>query len=462
MTARDQWIDRHLRRMRLGQFFHRAAEWFAGYLFLFGAVVLAVKLAFPHLWPGVLWLCGGVIVAAWGAWRLARRGQFTRDESIALLDERLNAGGLLMTLSECPHAQWEERLPQAEAQWQEALPRIRPVRFARYLALPLAFAIGSCFVPLREANTQTVTYNSVSRTATRDLESMLENLEEAAVLEEEEKEKLREEIDKLAEETKTTPLTHEKWEIVDHLRETMRVRIDTSALTVSKAQSALTELKRASEGDAGELSEERTLALEKDVLEALKKLGRDGKFSNAPPELRDALQRLTKNREFKLPKDAAARQEMLDQLQEYLDQEAEKLSELRQQCQGGQCKDGNCPHCGRPGDQCKDGNCQGRNGEGRPGGGGVTRGRGDASLSYGDESDKSGTEFKNTVLPPGFLDDPANTVVKETLTAPIVDPAASAPRASRRRLDPASGRETWNRTVRPRHRQVVKRYFQSK
>ncbi|MAG92323.1 MAG: hypothetical protein CMJ48_01020 [Planctomycetaceae bacterium] len=62
-------------------------------------------------------------------------------------------------------------------------------------------------------------------------------------------------------------------------------------------------------------------------------------------------------------------------------------------------------------------------------------------------------------MPPGFLEDPDNTVIREKLSAPIVEPDASAPRSARRSLDPAAGRDTWNRKVRPRHRSVVKRYF---
>ena len=61
MTARDRWIDRHLRRLHLGQFLQRAVECVAVYLFFFGTTVLVVKLMVPALWPHVLWVATGEV-----------------------------------------------------------------------------------------------------------------------------------------------------------------------------------------------------------------------------------------------------------------------------------------------------------------------------------------------------------------------------------------------------------------
>ena len=64
-----------------------------------------------------------------------------------MLDQKLAAGGLLMTLSELPGAAWKARLPQLESLWRRALPTLRPVRFARVLILPIVFAVATCFEP---------------------------------------------------------------------------------------------------------------------------------------------------------------------------------------------------------------------------------------------------------------------------------------------------------------------------
>ena len=92
----------------------------------------------------------------------------------------------------------------------------------------------------------------------------------------------------------------------------------------------------------------------------------------------------------------------------------------------------------------------------------LSRGRGDASLNSSGNSDEKNTKFKQVVLPPGFLVEPKDEVIGITPTAPTDELATSAPRNSRRLSDPASGKETWNRKLRPRHRSVVRKYFDSK
>ena len=178
----DRWIERHLARLEFGRFLRHTAEWLAAFLFVFGAVVLGVKLALPNFWPGVLWLGLLAIPVCVAAWLRSRNARFSRTDSAAMLDQALGAGGLLMTLAECRDARWEERLPQAEAAWREGIPRVRPSRFARFLVLPLMFAVGAGFIPLRKANTEPILRNTVGRKASRDLEEMLDQLEDVAVL----------------------------------------------------------------------------------------------------------------------------------------------------------------------------------------------------------------------------------------------------------------------------------------
>jgi hypothetical protein len=142
---------------------------------------------------------------------------------------------------------------------------------------------------------------------------------------------------------------------------------------------------------------------------------------------------------------------MLSELQNMLKRESDKLKECRGKCK--QCLGGSCSGSGN-------GNCPG--GGNTPGRGGVSRGRGDAEMSYGNESDKKNTKFKDVILPPGLLDEPKNDVVATTPREPEVNPAESAPRSAARASDASSGRETWERKLRPRHRGVVRRYFDGK
>ena len=465
----DVWIARCWKRLRFGQFLTSAADWLAVYLFVLGSAVLITKLAAPQFWPNVLWLVAGAVPVAVVAWWISGRELFSRTESVALLDNRLEAGGLLMTLCEAPDELWEERLPQLETLWKTSLPQYRPVRFARQMAGPFVFMLAACLVPLREVEASPTLKNTAGEQATSQLQELLTELEKSDVLEEEEKQELEDEIAKLVEETKDTPLTHEKWETVDALQERMRMRVETTAAELVTAQQALAALKNAADGDLSSLSIDSMEMLSKDVLEMIQKMADKGAFDNVPKDLKDQLQRLMKNSngQFQLPKDPTELSELMDELGEFLDGESKKLSELRSRCKGGNCK--GCPGCeagcacsGPTDVACTCPNCPNASGQcagGIPGSGGISRGRGDADLTWGDESTLENTKFKESVLPPGMLDKPRDEVVGITIAAPETDVAGSAPRSAARAATAASGDETWKGTVRPRHRSVVKRYF---
>lgn len=79
-------------------------------------------------------------------------------------------------------------------------------------------------------------------------------------------------------------------------------------------------------------------------------------------------------------------------------------------------------------------------------------------MTYGDESSDENTKFKETVLPPGLLDKPRDEVIGVTVAAPEVNVEGGV-RGARRAGTVATGDETWSRNVRPRHRSVVRKYF---
>jgi hypothetical protein len=479
MSRREHWITKHLSRLRFGQFLRHAGEWLAGFCIVFGMIVLLVKRMAPDLWPHVLWLAAAAIPVTWAAWWLSRRERFTRQESVALLDRSLGTDGLLMALTEVPDADWESHLPQLERRWAESIPRLRPKRFASCVGLPLLFALGVCFVPLRSPVTAAEVPQTAGQQAAQRLEELLTALKEADLLEEQEEEELTEEIAKLVEETQRAPLTHEKWETVDALEQKLRLELTKSELQAQKLSAAASALLAASQGEGPPLSDEQMQELEEELLETLTKQGETtpaaGDSAAGSQGVKELLQKLTKNgtQRAQLPSDPAERQQLLNELREMIEKEQLELAEIRKQCEGGecsQCGQGNCEggqcqgnkpgQCSQCGGQCESGQstcttCQGN----IPGRGGITRGRGDAELSWGDESDEQGVRFKETVLPPGFLEDAKDEVVGVRLSAPEVDPASTAARGSATDVEPTTGRETWGRRLRPRHKEIVREYF---
>jgi hypothetical protein len=462
MNPFEAWITKQRRRLSFGVFLTAFADAMAVFLLAFGSSVLLVKLAQPGLWPSVLWLAAlAVPLTAW-AWWQSRRRDFSRSQAVALLDSQAGASGLLMTLCETAHGGsasdgtgengWAERLAAWNPNWRAGLPRLRPVRAARRLWLPALFVIGCCCVPARQARTEGLRANFVGTQAAESLAESLQVLRDTEVLEQKESQDLQQAIDKLAEETKTTPLTHESWEVVDSLRETMRVRAEESLMAASKAQDALERLASDADQSRSSLTSERRDQLEQEAVESLRKLSKDGRFSKASPELQKKLQQLMKDGHISLPKDAKERDRTLSDLKKFLKEESKKLAKCR-----GKCKDGQCDS-----DSEGDSETDRTERDGKPGRGGVNRGRGDAKLTWGDEAEANGAKFKEIVLPPGTPYQPDKEVIAQTASAPEVEPAGDAPRGVAQAAGAETGRQTWNRTLRPRHRAAVRSYFDAR
>lgn len=454
MPLPDPVIARLKRRWFVGEVLREAANWLSALLLLLGAVVLGVKLFVPRFWPDVLWLAWlalpltGIVV-----WRAARRMPDDR-ELIALLDRWLNAGGLLMTLSERSDATWRQRLSTVTRD-QRALPRLRPVRFAKAVAVPAVFAIGAGFVPPREPPTPVPAFTA-GRDAARELADSFELLEQVDALDRETRDELRREVQQLETATRDAPLTHEAWETVDALRERLRAGLEATQLSIARGQSSAAALATASAGDEA-LTVERTEQLTTELREALETLHRNGMFDRhggqPANELSSELQSLFKTGELSLPADAEAREQMLNELQTLLESEAKRLAETRSQSQQWLGGDGSGEALA---------NREATTVRGQPGRGGVSRGPGEAELNFGDESDEQAVKFKAAVLPPGFLDRPGDTVQGVTASAPSVEPTDGAPRNAPHDAAPATGRTTWDRPLRPRHREIVREYFQER
>lgn len=442
-VAMDRWINRCWRRLRLGQFLKVAADWLAMYLLLLGTVILAVKLVWPQFWPHVMWLCLGIIPITVIAAFLSQRQRFTREESIAILDQRLGAGGLLMTLVETPDADWQNHLPQLERFWQSSLPQIWPVRFLKQISVPAAFLMVVASVPPREIQAApSPTRITAGQQASQQLEELFEEIQQAELLQDDERKQLDEAIERLSEDTSKSPLTHEKWETVDALRSRLKSRVDATAARMGQLKDAVGAMATALTGQGAEgLSTEQRERLQREFFETLQKMSKDGSLPGASSEMKDKLKRLLKDGE--LPDDPQERDELLNDLKEFLDQEADKLAELREKCRQQEGDGQN----GRQGQQQQ---------------GGVQEGPGHNGLTWGDESQREGTKFKETVLPEGHADKLRQDVIGVTGTAPEVTPEGTTERPAARDAKSATGSETWNRNVRPRHRPVLKKYFDEK
>jgi hypothetical protein len=471
------WIQKQLYRLQLGLVLQRTAEWMAGFLIALGTIVLICKLAYPILWPGILWLSLAAIpLMIWVGLNAVKNG-FRESDAVSLLDQQLQSRGLLMTLQETQDPQWKSKLQYSEQEWRDNLVQIQPKRFFSFLTIPLVFAVAACLIPARVIQSSMITKPAVSTHVAEELNNLMQQLEEAKALDPQEKADLQKQIDEISKDIQNRPLTHEDWETVDALKQKMMLQMEEQNRTLEKAMattSALSEdaaLKnqsskpvsgsphseneqpgdKASEEQAG-LTEKEISDLEQTLDETLSQLNEKGGLENMSGKHSDSLKKkLSKAKKANLSKDPQEREEALDELEDFLKKECEKCEACKKKC-AGMCE-GECEGLGFD-DEMKLSNSE------KPGRGGVSRGRADAKLTFGDESDEDGTKFKEIVLPPGYLEDPKSEIIDVTIAAPQEEKDAPATRNSARTNSGPLGQETWNQQLHPRHKSVVKQFFE--
>lgn len=97
---------------------------------------------------------------------------------------------------------------------------------------------------------------------------------------------------------------------------------------------------------------------------------------------------------------------------------------------------------------------------GRPGSGGVTRGRGDAAISYGEQTSEEGFGFKEQVLPFSQLQTMRDSMLMGlSLGQPIEDLGRTPGAGGALKGNTSGGGEAAKHKVLPRHRSAVERYF---
>jgi len=174
---------------------------------------------------------------------------------------------------------------------------------------------------------------------------------------------------------------------------------------------------------------------------ALEALAKSGALAGAPADIQKMLA------SGKLPGDAASLAKLAASLAQYLGN-AGRLGEL--QGFGGRGSRFDPSEFAAAG--------QSEDGDGIPGRGGINRGRADAELTYGQETQPAEL-FKSQALPPGYVRSPDDWApVVNMPGAPIVSPEASG-RAAARAYAEDAGQAAFRRTLAPRHQSAVKKYF---
>ena len=453
----DQSIRRFIRRLALLLALKQSLSFVTVWFFIWGAAALVLRAASSTPRRQLLWGAIGVAVAVIAAAALSRKRLPSRDAVRALLDNRNDCGGLLMAGADAEIGVW--RIPEI------TLPRLRwrKARAFGSLAASFAFVLISLLAPVRFATTGAARPMDVSREV-ENLSAQIEALKEAQIIEEARAEVLEQKLDQLSQEASGEDPA-KTWEALDHLNDAVEKAAKDAAETANARQERLARAEALTEGLmagadqldsktmteamrtlgkmtqdaikeneslAGELSPETLEAIKSGSLKAENLKGVEQALSQSKSALSQKLSKLSKSGMINpnaLKGGAQANRRDNSGLARFLKDNAEKMSVDEATLQW----------------------CEGK--------GGVDRGRGDAAMTWTDGSSEKGARFKEKVLPPSSvagLND--SQLVGLSASAPTVSTGGVAAHGA---LNSAAsgGGSAYTQTILPRHRGVVKRYF---
>jgi hypothetical protein len=195
-----------------------------------------------------------------------------------------------------------------------------------------------------------------------------------------------------------------------------------------------------------------TSADSQELADAIQKLAETGMLNDASADLQKLLggADAIAGKNVKLPTDPKTLRKLAAALAKQLGDKSLRFGQLRQL--------GKEPGHFDPSEFGEFNYEEGPDGDGDPGNGGINRGRGDANLTWGDES-LPFDRFKSVSLPPGAVRSPDDWAPVAVLPgAPKESPELSVA-SSGMQFAGTAGQAAWRRTLSPRHYSAVKRYF---
>ena len=428
-------LRRLARRLAIGLFLDVWPPWAVASLLLAGLAAVVCRLFFPAAAPRLHWLWLAPVLTALPALMTCMRRAYRPAEVVALADWLNGGRGMLLTLYENNDPAWAES-SLAEDASKFVLPRLRPWR--RLAALPpaVAFLAAALWLPQRAPR---VTNTILADDIAANLVATVAELKQQELITAAEEEKLEQEIERIRRSAEER-VDASSWEAADALR-------DRVAADVFEKQNALkwAEESLARYGAAAQIgANDAAAAHVQELAKALEQLGKSGLLAGAPADVQRMLQG------GKLPTDAASLRALMESVSKHLAETKGRFGTLaRLGTQSRRFDPSEFPL--DSGQSSGDG--------GRPGSGGINRGRADASLTWGKES-LPFDRFRAEALPPGAARSPDDWApVVELFGTPGESPGQSAPSAARQ-YAAVAGQSAWRRSLAPRHQSAVKKYFE--
>jgi hypothetical protein len=440
------------RRLNLGVFLHAAAGVVS--IWTIAACLLTAALLFllsrPELRPIALPL---VLVGLLISWFRARKQFFSEKQTSAWLDAHGNLSGLGALKQDGVKlpTYLEERLSSVIPN-QMGL-RVRWVRVLGPLTLPIVSLVVLQLLPwVSDANatrSRPIVFDQIQKQQER-----LDELERENLLPDADLALMKKELEELNRSADSQPNDPMLLEASDRLAEQM-ARAELAALDdIRAAMEHATSLQQLT--SAGKAMEQWQIAEAKARLpELLQKLKEMGLNPNSlaglkNDELAEMMRSYLAGSQGEFPTDPESYAKMMQAMKEW--------AQMKEQ-QAGQCQLGS--GCDSTGSYLTEKLGQGLVGMGKPGSGGVSRGRGDAELTFGEEVHLENKAFQPRMLPHGKSPSADHSF---PLSVEMLDPMAQ-PKAEKNGSDQASdsSAKTEGRSapVPLRYRKTVNQYFKT-
>lgn len=431
-----------------------AAIW----LFAWGTVMLVARVAFGCSTARMTWGLAGLVPIVLVCAALAWRRRPPRSALLALYDLHNDCNGLLMAAAQADLSAWRARLPPLLA------PRVE-WRGGRRLLLTLA---GTVFMGLVFLMPDTlVGALGVKRLDVQpvieELTARIETLEKEQMTEAARSEMLKETLAEVARDAVGNDPA-KTWESLDYVNEATR----QMAAQEAEASAATAARLAAAEDLAGALEQLLVAGVEAGAVSALARELAD-LLQNEALDAAGMAAALDPDLLAKARAGASLSPEELKQLREALKQSNGRLCDKVARLCNGRLIDPSllslctnaaaCPSNALAAFLTSNPGCTNAALCMMPGRGGVSRGRGDAPLTWTDPAGEANVTFKEEVLPPATL-----AALKESrsagvsATAPEIETASGAPQAGALAAGEAAGSAHAGKVL-PRHRQAVGRYF---
>jgi hypothetical protein len=431
-------LRRLARRVTIGLFLDIWPVWATGGLLAAGVATVVCRLHVPGASPYLPWLWLAPMAAAVPGLIVCAARSY-RPEEIAAVADALGGGhGMLLTLVERGGDDWRDS-PLARRALGFPLPRLRA---ARRLAavVPAALFLGlALWLPQRVPAEGMPA--ALADDIAADLTATMVELKQQELITPEEEQRLEEEIARIRQGAERRVDTS-SWEAADSLREQVVAGLSAKHEALKWADESLDRY-AAVTAEAAATGTPPSAAQSAELTKALERLAKSGMLAGAPPEL----QRLAAG--GRLPADPAELRALTAELARHLGEMQGRFGDLARLGRGfGRFDPTEFPlEFGKSED-----------GDGRPGRGGINRGRGDAELTYGRET-LPFDRFKSQALPPGAARSPDDWTPVMTLPGAPLESARVSGETAARQYAAAAGQAAWRRSLAPRHQSAVRKYF---